>query len=293
MSDHAAPTPAERPEIDYDLPPAQNIGEVERTLSVFERVTNRDWVRRTSLLIVVAAIWQAYATYLDNPLLFPAFGDTLRALWDATFHGNLLARIWSSLKVLLMGYAIGLLITAALTSFAVSSRIGADLLSTFTSMFNPLPAIALLPLSMLWFGLGTPSLVFVIVHSVLWPVALNTQTGFLAVSETQRMAGRNCGLSGLSYVWRILVPAAFPSILAGLKIGWAFAWRTLIAAELVFGVASRTGGLGWFIFEHRNQLETDYVFAGLMTVILIGLFVEEVIFRTIQTRTVIRWGLQH
>ena len=87
------------------------------------------------------------------------------------------------------------------------------------------------------------------------------------------------GSRGLRYVGQILIPAAFPSILTGLKIGWAFAWRTLIAAELVFGVSSRSGGLGWFIFENKNQLEIAAVFAGLLTVILIGLFVESVIFR--------------
>ena len=86
------------------------------------------------------------------------------------------------------------------------------------------------------------------------------------------------------------IPAA--SILAGLKIGWAFAWRTLIAAELVFGVSSGSGGLGWFIYENKNQLEIPAVFAGLFTVILIGLFVENVIFRTVEARTVRRWGMQ-
>jgi NitT/TauT family transport system permease protein len=159
-------------------------------------------------------------------------------------------------------------------------------------MFNPLPAIALLPLALIWFGLGYGSIIFVIVHSVLWAVALNMHSGFLAVSSTLRMVGRNCGLTGLSYVARILIPAASPSILTGLKIGWAFAWRTLIAAELVFGVSSGSGGLGWFIYENKNQLEIPSVFAGLFTVILIGLFVENVIFRTIETRTVRRWGMQ-
>ncbi len=281
-----------RPEIENDLLPAANLGAVERALSPLERISNVDWVRRAAIIAALACAWEAYARYLDNPLLLPTFAETLRALWLATVEGLLLSRVWSSLQVLLTGYALGVLLAGALTSLAVSTRFGRDLLSTLTSMFNPLPAIALLPLAMLWFGLGMPSLVFVIVHSVLWPVALNTQTGFLGVSETQRMAGRNYGLSGLSYVWKILVPAAFPSILAGLRIGWAFAWRTLIAAELVFGVASRSGGLGWFIFEHRNELQTDYVFAGLMTVILIGLFVEEVVFRTIAQRTLVRWGLE-
>ena len=141
-------------------------------------------------------------------------------------------------------------------------------------------------------GLGAKSLVFVIVHSVLWAVALNTHSGFMSVSPTLRMAGQNCGLKGLSYVMLLLVPAAFPSILTGLKIGWAFAWRTLIAAELVFGASSRSGGLGWFIFENRNQLETPSVFAGLLTVIIIGLVVESVIFRSLENATIRRWGMQ-
>ena len=90
----------------------------------------------------------------------------------------------------------------------------------------------------------------------------------------------------------LLIPAAFPAILAGLKIGWAFAWRTLIAAELVFGASARQGGLGWHIFEARAQLETATVFSGLLVVIVIGLLVESVIFRAIEARTVNRWGMQ-
>jgi NitT/TauT family transport system permease protein len=159
-------------------------------------------------------------------------------------------------------------------------------------MFNPLPAIALLPLALIWFGLGAGSLIFVLVHSVMWAVALNTHAGFLSVSPTMRMVGRNYGLRGLSYVFKILVPAAFPSILTGLKIGWAFAWRTLIAAELVFGVASGKGGLGWFIYESRTVLDIAAVFAGLLTVIVIGLVVENLVFRLIERRTVRKWGVQ-
>ncbi len=75
-----------------------------------------------------------------------------------------------------------------------------------------------------------------------------------------------------------------------MRVGWAFAWRTLIAAELVFGVSSSSGGLGWFIFRARNELFTDRVFAGLATVILIGLLVEAVVFRGLETLTVRRWG---
>jgi NitT/TauT family transport system permease protein len=106
------------------------------------------------------------------------------------------------------------------------------------------------------------------------------------------MVGRNYGLKGPRFVAKILIPAALPSILTGLKIGWAFAWRTLIAAELVFGVSSGKGGLGWYIFENKNMLDIPAVFAGLFTVILIGLLVENVIFRNIEAVTVRRWGMQ-
>ena len=84
----------------------------------------------------------------------------------------------------------------------------------------------------------------------------------------------------------------FRSILTGLKVGWAFAWRTLIAAELVFGVSSGKGGLGWFIYERKNSLDIPAVFAGLLTVIGIGLLVENLIFKVIENRTIVRWGLQ-
>jgi NitT/TauT family transport system permease protein len=106
------------------------------------------------------------------------------------------------------------------------------------------------------------------------------------------MVGRNYGLTGWRFVSRILIPAALPSIVTGLKIGWAFAWRTLIAAEMVFGVSSGQGGLGWFIFQNKNMLDIPAVFAGLLSVILIGLFVEGVLFKIFEGRTVRRWAMQ-
>lgn len=268
-------------------------GVVEKPLTPWERLYNLGWVRKSLLIVGLAVIWQLYALKLDNSLLFPQFTSTVAALWEAIASGALLGKAWHSIKVLLMGYTLGLALATLLTVLAISSRLGTDLLETLTAMFNPLPAIALLPLALIWFGLGNASMVFVLVHSVLWAVALNTHSGFLAVSNTLRMTGRNYGLRGLPYVAKILIPAAFPSILAGLKIGWAFAWRTLIAAELVFGVNSGSGGLGWFIYERKNMLDIPAVFAGLFTVILIGLIVENLIFRNIEACTVRKWGMQH
>lgn len=277
-------------EIDIEETAAQQ--DVSRPLTRWESFSNNTTVRRSSVLIALAIIWEIYATWLNNPLMFPRFSEVTVALVEGYISGPLASRTWTTLRVLVVGYALGIVLAAVLTSLAVLTRFGTDLLSTLTSMFNPLPAIALLPLSLLWFGLGEASLLFIIVHSVLWAVALNMHSGFLEVSQTQRSVGHNYGLRGVRYVMNILMPAALPSILSGLKIGWAFAWRTLIAAELVFGVSSRSGGLGWYIFENRQQLDTTNVFAGLSAVVLIGLLVESIIFRTIENRTVRRWGMQ-
>ncbi|MFP3370744.1 ABC transporter permease [Pseudomonas sp. SIMBA_068] len=280
-----------RQEYEVQLEPLLSVP-LERQLPLARRLWQQGWLRKAVILLVIAVLWEAVARYQDNDLLLPGFLQTAAALWDGMISGELPAKVGVSLVILLKGYVLGIVLAFGLTSLAVSTQLGRDLLGTLTSMFNPLPAIALLPLALLWFGLGDNSLIFVLVHSVLWALALNTYAGFLGVSETLRMAGRNYGLKGLRLVLHILVPAALPSILSGLKIGWAFAWRTLIAAELVFGASSGKGGLGWYIFQNRNELYTDKVFAGLAVVILIGLLVEGLVFNTLERLTVRRWGMQ-
>jgi NitT/TauT family transport system permease protein len=281
----------EDPEYEVELEDTGEIGDVARPRSIWSRVASHEAFRRTAVLVMLAILWQALALWADNPLMLPSFTETMAAWWDITVSGELLQRVRASMEVLAIGYSTGIVVAACFASLAVLNRFAADVLSTLTAMFNPLPALAVLPLALLWFGLGVSSIVFVMVQSVVWAVSLNTITGFQTVAETQRMAGQNFGLRGMSFVFRLLVPAAFPSILTGLKLGWAFSWRTLIGAELVFGVSSRSGGLGWFIYENRAQLETPKVFAGLLTVILIGLLVEAIIFRTVENLTVRRWGI--
>ncbi len=280
-----------REEYEIALAPLDNLP-LELPLPLHQRIWQQGWLRKLLILALLALVWELVARYQANDLLLPGFLQTIRAFAEGLASGELLQKVAISLAVLVKGYLIGIVLAFLLTTLAVSTQLGRDLLSSLTAMFNPLPAIALLPLALLWFGLGENSLIFVLVHSVLWALALNTYAGFLGVSETLRMAGRNYGLKGLRFVLHILIPAALPSILAGLKIGWAFAWRTLIAAELVFGATSGKGGLGWYIFQNRNELYTDKVFAGLIAVILIGLLVEYLVFASLERVTVKRWGMQ-
>lgn len=248
--------------------------------------------RKAVIVLALLALWEAWTRlFAVSPLLFPPASTVLRAFAGAVGSGEVPGYAAQSLKILLSGMAIGAAIALVLTTLAVTTRLGAEILQTLTSMFNPLPAIALMPLALLWFGLGPSALIFVVIHSVLWPMSLNTYTGFVTVPPTLRRVGENFGLGGWRLVAGILLPAAFPYILSGIKIGWAFAWRTIIAAEMVFGVAGSQGGLGWFIYQNRFEMNTDLVFAGLLTVILIGLLVENLFFRWLERRTVLRWGM--
>ena len=291
MSALPPPFATSRPEVLFDLPPLPAQA-AEVPISLARRLWQRDGLRQALVLAAMAALWEAAARWAGNDLLLPGFRQAAAAWWDDLRNGELLTRTGISLTLLLQGYGLGVALALTLSAAAVATRTGRDVLSALTALFNPLPAIALLPLALLWFGLGTGSLVFVLVHAVLWPVALATLSGFQGVPETLRMAGRNYGLTGLRYVLQILVPSALPAILSGLRIGWAFAWRTLIAAELFFGASSGRGGLGWYIFQSRNELLTDKVFAGLATVVLIGWVAERLVFDSLERVTVRRWGMQ-
>ena len=280
-----------RPEFERELPPLRNLP-VETPLPLSQRLWNQAWLRKSVIVALVLALWEIAARIQQNDLMLPGVFQTLQAFSEDLRNGELPEKIVNSLSTLLKGYLAGSALALIASALAVTTQFGRDLLSTLTAMLNPLPAIALLPLALLWFGLGNASLIFVLIHSVMWPIALNTWSGFSSVPETLRMAGRNYGLRGPRYVITILIPASLPAILSGLKIGWAFAWRTLLAAELVFGASSGEGGLGWYIFQNRNELFTDRVFAGLLTVIAIGLLVEGIVFASLEKITIKRWGMQ-
>lgn len=260
-------------------------------LSAWARFTRNDVLRRGMMLVALAIIWELYARWLNNSLMIPTLSSVIQALAHSIASGVMPHRILNSITLLVEAYVIGVVVAIVMTTLAITTRFGSDLLTTLTAMFNPLPAIALLPLALLWFGLGNGSMLFVVAHSVLWPLALNVHSGYKGVSETLRMAGRNPGLNPIRYVGLVLFPAAMPAIISGLKVSWAFGWRTLIAAELVFGASSSGGGIGWFIFEKRNDLEIPDVFAGLLVIVLIGLAVEGLVFRELELRTIRRWGM--
>lgn len=249
-------------------------------------------VRQAILLAALVAVWQAYVSisHVDH-LLFASPAQTARALWHDWRDGSLAGPTWTTLRILLEGVGIGVAIACVLTVAATLSRIGADALDLLTSIFNPLPGVAVLPLAMLWFGIGESAIVFAIANATIWPVAINLSAGFKTVSPTLVAVGRNIGLSRLRLVTDVLAPAALPHAVSGLKTAWAFGWRTVIAAELVFGVAGSKGGLGNYINNARLFLLTPRVFAGLVTIAVLGV-VFEALFGALERRTTVRWGMK-
>jgi NitT/TauT family transport system permease protein len=250
------------------------------------------WLRYLLLLAALVGIWQAYAVLKDpSPLLFSGPRAVADAFWTGWQDGTLARVTWTTLRILAIGIGIGALVALTLTVFAALSQIGEDLLRMLVSILNPLPGVAVLPLAMLWFGLNTNALLFVIANAAAWPIAINLDTGFKTVNPTIVAVGRNIGLSSRRLVTDVLAPAALPYAISGLKTAWAFGWRTIIAAELVFGVAGAEGGIGTYINNAKLFLNIPQVFAGLVTIAILGL-IFETLFGFLERRTVVRWGMK-
>ena len=250
------------------------------------------FVRRLLLAVGLLLLWHFAVVLLRvPPFLVPSPISVAQSLSQDLQSGALITALVNTLRLLAIGVSLGLLGGILLATLSILSTWGRDLLSILVSVFNPLPGVAVLPLAMLWFGLTPAAIVFVVTYGALWPMAISVDTGFRTVSPTLLMLGRNLGLRGLGLVKDVMLPAALPHLLSGLKIAWAFGWRTIVAAELVFGVAGAQAGVGWYINQARYFLETPRVFAGLVVIALVGIFVET-LFNLIERWTVERWGMK-
>lgn len=263
-----------------------------RTSPWLARLSQNRNGQRLLIVLVLLGLWQGYVWVAQiPPLLFPGPIAVLQALVEEIVNFKLITVTLSTLILLFEGMAIGILLGTTLAIISRTSRFGQTLVDVLASMLSPLPGVALLPLVMIWFGFSATSIIVVVVHATTWPIALNTDTGFGTINPTVLMVGRNLGLDTRRQIWDIMLPAALPNILTGIRTAWAFGWRTVIAAELVFGVAGSAAGLGWYINDSRYYLRTPNVFAGLVVIALLGILLDAV-FRWIEQRTVEKWGMK-
>lgn len=273
--------------------PAQTTANFYKLEKLYSHLLANSTARRIAIFCLLLILWQVYVLVAQVPaLLIPSPITVAQSLLRDLGSQKLLQATLSTLSVLCSGMALGIVLGTTLAAFAKISRFGQDLLVVLSSMLNPLPAIAILPLVMIWFGFTSLSIIIVTAHATTWPIALNTEMGLSTINPTILMVGKNLGLDGLRLIREIMLPAALPHILTGLRTAWAFGWRTVIAAELVFGTGGAAGGLGWHINNSRYFLQTDRVFAGLVVIAALGLAVDY-IFRFIEIRTVEKWGMKH
>lgn len=250
------------------------------------------YFRRTVWIVILAVIWQALAlAKVFNPLIFPPLPTIFSTLWTSLMNGSLVQATFFSLWLIFQGLIIGIVLGLILVLMSMTGRTMAELIATLTAVAHPLPGIALLPLVILCLGAGTKAIVFIIVHAVLWPILVNLTTGFKATPRIYKEVGQNMRFNKIQTIRFILIPAALPHLLSGLKIGWARAWRALISAEMIFGAAGGIGGLGWFIFQRRVFMDSAGIYAGVIVIIIIGMVVEDLFFEKIEQATIRKWGI--
>lgn len=159
-----------------------------------------------------------------------------------------------------------------------------------TSLFDLIPGVALLPLVILWVGVGENAILVIVVHSIIWPVSRSIITGFKTVPKLYIEVGKNLGMSKFQLVREVYLPAAMSSIISGLRTGWARAWRGFISTEMIFGTTNGGAGIGWYIMKKRMNVDVAGVFASIIVIVLIGIIVEYAGFQTWEKLTVRKWG---
>jgi NitT/TauT family transport system permease protein len=218
---------------------------------------------------VVVKRWIAYALPLQP------FDKTQETYLQWLFSGELPIDLWSSLQRVLTGFAIAILLAVPLGVLMGASQLAYDFVNPSIQILRPIPPIAWIPLAMLWFGLGDPPAYFLIFLGAFFPILINTISGVRNVDSIYIRAAQNLGAKRLALFWRIILPAATPQILTGIRVGLGIAFICVIIAEMI----AVQSGLGFRILEAREYSYTDKVIAGMFTIGLLGLALDSIITR--------------
>lgn len=244
------------------------------------------------ITLLFLLLWEVVVRLgLYSELILPSPIHVYQKIFMAFQNEGLSGQIVRSIAVVVKGLSVATVMTCLFLVLSEFSRTIERIAETLCTIFHPLPGIAILPVFMLWFGVGEGAIVAVVVHSVIWPLYINLSTGKRSIPEIYGQVSRGFDIDGVNRWSHILIPAILPHLLSGMRTGWARAWRALISAEMIFGAIGNGGGLGWFIFKSRVFMDTAGMFAGLVVVIAVGLFVEKFFFDMIEEKTLRKWGI--
>ena len=244
---------------------------------------------RIAFYIGIVTVWQIIAMagiWPDN--IFPSPYEVAEDLAYGAADGSLFYGIATSMWRLSIGLAIAIIGGVILGIFmarmeAVNQTVGSLVLG-----LQSIPSIAWVPLAILWYGFNDGGIIFVTAIGAIFAVTINTYTGVKNIDPHFIEAARNMGAKGSQLVTAVLIPAAFPYMISGFKQGWAFAWRGVIGAELLFSFL----GLGFLLYAGRSLNDVSQVIAVMLVIMGIGLAVDGVVFKRLEHKVMSRWGLR-
>jgi len=211
----------------------------------------------------------------------------LQELWNGIFAGSFLRSLGASLLRVVYGFGFALVLGSLLGLLLATSGVINWLAGPLILGVQSLPSICWIPLAVLWFGLTEKAILFVVLMGSLLSVTIDMEDGRKQMPKIYGMAGRNLGASGFRLFWSVLLPASLPFIVNGMKQGWAFAWRSLIQAEMIF----LSLGLGQLLMMGRDLSDMSQVMAVMILIIILGFMVDGLIFRTMERRLQEKYGL--
>ena len=240
--------------------------------------------------VLLLAAWHwAFKAKLWSPVLVPSPESVARYLWDIARDGTLASSVLVTLKRLLAGYVIGLVVGIPLGLLTARFQFLRDTVGLLALGLQGLPSVCWVPLALLWFGQTEAAMLFVVVMGTVWSVVLATETGVRNVNPIYVRAARTMGSRWL-HIWTfVIMPASLPFIVSGMKQGWAFAWRSLMAAEIF--VTIMTGfGLGNLLHYGRELNAMDQVIGIMVVIVAIGLLADKILFSPWENFVHRRWG---
>lgn len=240
-------------------------------------------------LVALIALWHVAASSGVYPShLLPTPMEVVQAVRDAFEDGGLITNVERSLERQAVGYLASVVVGLPLGLIVGWSRWAQSALQTTIRLIYPIPGVAWVPLAILWFGLGFKSIIFAIFITAVFPILVNTAAGVAAIDEQYIRVVKVFGTKPWRAFLRVVIPAAMPFILTGLRLGYGTGWRVIISAEIL----AATDGLGFMIDNARWQLRPDLVIGGMLIIGVVGLLVETVFFDWLERRTIGRWGMR-
>lgn len=235
-------------------------------------------------------LWEGiYHLNIYPKTLFPSLTEITYEIIKGIKDLSIIYSVQYSLVLLFKGIVLTFILAFISVLLSEISNLFNDFLEMLISIAHPLPGIAIIPLVILWIGIGEKAILFIIIHAMLWPVIINLKSGIQSIPKTYMDLSKVFNFSKIEKIKHIYIMGILPHIFSGLKIAWARGWRALISSEMVFGVVGSASGLGWYIFKQRVFMNTPGLYGGLVIIIILGLVIEGLLFNKLENKIIGKW----